>query len=311
MAEISEDPYFFILKSPHYPPAELLPLLLGRIVQNFASPFDSFTPRDPRPFLKLTSEYIECTVKDVSAISSGTEDESLRLKLKPIAEFSSRRNSSGSTEYKTNRIRSVRITEHPKVFKSLLANTDIEREVRSWLTPGGSPAYLIVGAAIWEDAQLTQEASSDKDAGGSLTASIGTATAAAASMGAAVPAWTSGIGDFTVDDSLKAQTHKTISVTTEGSSIFAIECRLVYRRLIKIFTGSPVELSNRGPRYPPPRTMGDPEKKEEKNSPDNTPKVEFKDTLVPDFDEELAWTENLKDVTVVETDSFRFVYGEQ
>jgi len=303
-----DDPSFYILKSPHFPPAELMPLLLGRIVKNYASPFDNFTPQDPRKY--LDSPCVECKSRNVSAVISSDEEGSLSTKLKGIAEFSTQSNATAATTFETNNVRSVRVTQHTKAFKKLIEDPVIEAEVRSWLTVGGKPAYLIVGVCIWENAKVKQETTTDEGAAGSVTVAAGTAAAAAASAGAAVPAWVNGIGDLVTDVKLKEQTVKTINADTDGNSIFAIECRNVYRILSSILKGFPVQMSDHGPRYPAARTLGEQKKKEEEEPAAEAAEKEAEGKIQPDFSDKLPWTADVKKLKTVEAEGLNFVFDE-
>lgn len=303
MPDEPADPTFYLLKSPHFPPAELMPLLLGRIVKNYASPFDDFTPQDPRKYLDL-SPNVECKARNVSAVVSSAKEGSLGAKLTGIAEFSAHRNASASTNFETSIIRSVRVTSHSKAFKKLMEDEEVVNELKSWLNIGGT-AYLIVGVCIWEDAKMDQKRTTDKGVEGSVTEAAGTV---AAVMGGVPPTWMNGIGDLVLDPKLKEQMTKTISAETEGNSIFAIECRKVIRYRTAIFKGFPPERSDDSPRYPPARTLGDRHK--EKALKEAPPQEQAQDKIQADFSEKLDWTHKLKGAKVVEADGYAFAFEE-
>jgi hypothetical protein len=302
-----EDPTHYIFKFPSYLPAHLAPLLLGRIVKNFANPTADFVPHDPSLFTdSATTLPIDIAFHNVEALLSSDSTASLSAKLQDIACYSLHRARNASVSFSSSSIRRISLQQQGLTFGRMLRDADINSTLRSWLTAGGAPAFMIVGLCIWEeDTEMDEEETTEQEASAAATAPTGQAGAAAltggafstaAAAAAAVTANSSSMtGDLSAEAQFRQKATRYIRASTQGKQIFAIECRKVYRSFTSVLsnTAAAAYLSSHGPRYASERQFaGNADQNATGAAAQGPPPPQDPPEL--DTDEEMPWTDGLE-----------------
>jgi hypothetical protein len=106
------------------------------------------------------------------------------------------------------------------VFEALRESPEVQKYLSRVLHPGGHPAYMIVGVAIWTDAKFTKSDSTSRSTAAEINAPV--ALAVTAATGIPLPSADVGVGGVST-----ATARNQINGLSSGSSIFAIEYRAV------------------------------------------------------------------------------------
>ncbi|RFU31681.1 hypothetical protein B7463_g4644, partial [Scytalidium lignicola] len=137
----------------------------------------------------------------------------------------------------------MRLENYPEVYQNLRANPEVRADLEEWLTPGGKPAYMIVGLLIWKDASFEETVTQDSSLTGKAKVPVASASTKAhtgTSTGAGDPA----------HEATKKEARQVMSKgTLKGQSIFAFEYKAVRRRPYSLFGDTtPKTVENYGPR---------------------------------------------------------------
>ena len=248
---MAEVPYFYPLDIKRLIPASELLVWLGRIVQNYAEPDGSYTPQDPTPF-STKFPISASSVVDLTSIASGSNSAHLTASLGQSASVATSQSGSGTIDFTTRKMISVRLQNHSKIFDDLRHTDEVQNDIGSMLSPGGKPAWMIVGVLIWTDATFSTVQSLQSSAAGSVTLPI-TATVAA-TTGAVVRG---------IDPKAEAGKVKTAFRIVEGvslgSNIFAIQYKSVRRPPYAIGRSFTPKLGDQGPRVEGVKRYGETE----------------------------------------------------
>jgi hypothetical protein len=236
---IDPRPVYYLLPISSLEPAESATSWLGRIVQNYASPRSEYSPADPKPF--ITTPYSDTTITDVTAILRSCTSSEVKARLSSLASLAHSNTPNDDLDISTQSIRFIKLDNYPTIFRALRQSPEVQQHLAHSLRPGGSPAYMIVGVAIWTDARFTKGQTTAKATTADIKAPV--TAAIAATTGIVLPQ-----SDVEVSGSSTATTSNQISGLSQGSSIFAIQYRAVRRRLRSVLNDFDPSLEDYGPR---------------------------------------------------------------
>ncbi|KAI9668920.1 MAG: hypothetical protein M1829_005232 [Trizodia sp. TS-e1964] len=219
---MSDTPLFYLLKPERVEDASTAHSWLGRIVQNYAAPDACFTPTEPSQLL-ANFPVSETTITNASIFQRGTTNNDLGFQLTKLASLFERSGTTSKIEFSSTSIRYLRFVNHAKAFKALQQDAEVKADLSEILTPGGAPAYFIVGMLIWEDATFVDGQGGSSARGGSVELPI--AQAVAASTAVMLPDINPKV---TAGGSM--QLDRGVAGFSKGARIFAFEYRAVSRR---------------------------------------------------------------------------------
>ncbi|MCJ1396675.1 hypothetical protein MMC18_009567 [Xylographa bjoerkii] len=245
---MSLSPVCYLLKPERLEPAASATSWLGRIVRHYAVPDADFTPEKPSKLL-VDFTISETKIADVSVFMDNSDNGQLELQLAGLASTFRSRGKDSGVEFSTTSIRHVRLQKHEKALKAIISDGEVMEDLTRMLKPGGDPAYFIVGMLIWENATFVDSRSRSKGVGGSVELPV--TTAVAASTGLVIPDV-----DLKLAAESEATQKRTISGTSEGSSIFAFEYRTVRRSIFSIGSNFTPRLGGYGGRIEKDRVFG-------------------------------------------------------
>lgn len=294
----SSSPVFYLLPMASLEPASSATSWLGRIVQNYASPGSAYTPEDPSPF--VTAPLSDKTFTDVTAILKSSSSSEVKARLSSLASLSRSSTPQHELDVSSQSFRFLRLRNHDDVFKALRESPEVQRHLADSLRLGGSPAYMVVGLAIWTDAKFTKSESTAKASSADLAAPV--TAALAASTGIVLPG-----ADVEVGRRSTAMTGNQLVGVGQGSSIFAIEYRAVRRRLRSVMDSFGPSLEQYGPRT----ANGFVFSGGRDAVPEQKARIEQPAVLTID-EEDVGWTEILDDGPEVEEfEEFAFAFDQE
>ena len=200
-------------------PSSEIPLLLGRIVADFASPTDEYIPEDPR--LALNSKTLEIIDTDFSTLFAGSKNNSIESKIGQILGISTEDGHNGQTRLQGKFVRTRTLPQHREALKALLEQ--FRPQILQLLKDNGGVAYMVVGIKSALDA----EHGTERHFGNRTALAIGLPTGAivtAASHGTVNLGETA---DFDINSSRARGQAFGTAATMEGEQVFAIRYRLV------------------------------------------------------------------------------------
>ena len=208
-------------------PSSEIPLLLGRVVANFASPTDEYIPEDPR--LALNSKTLEIIDTDFSTLFAGSKNKSIESKVSQILGISAENGHNSQISLQSKLVRTRTLTQHREALRALLER--FRSQIVQLLKDNGGVAYMVVGIKSALDADHAIE----RRFGNRTALTIGLPTGAivtAASHG------TVNLGqsaDINVDSCRERDQAFESAATMDGEQVFAIRYRLL--KLKKYFLG--------------------------------------------------------------------------
>ena len=249
LKKMDHKPFFEILDQERLIPADELSQWLGRIVKHHREPEASYTPTDPSPFVIYPLSVTE--IDNVFGNFSSLKSNSVSLALSNTVSLSNSGSTGGTTGFDSKRIVSVRLQRHDKIFRSLRENNEVQEDLREMLTPGGGPAFMIVGVLLWSDATFTSTRSLTSVASTNVSSPL--AAAFKIATGTSMPA----IVDVSISPSKDTSTSKTLQGVSLGSHIFAIQYKMVRRPSFALGRSFTPRLEDKGPRVEGSKKFGD------------------------------------------------------
>lgn len=226
-------PRFVVLDYPV--PAEDVSDVLGRFVVDYSSPLDRSAPAKLPGF---TKEYIyDCgSDTNVSILLQSSSNEVLRGKLDQIFSLVSSRDTTRRRELSSECIKTYRVRDHDKLFDRIGSLPEIKKEVEALFYRSGqrvSQIYMVVGV------KTVQDATSKTEKGGSSSnETTATLPFGAAVTAAGVPADPrSTVGAEWQQSSASSAVY---DAKHQGEQIFAVEYRVVKKRLLAKWRGGNV-----------------------------------------------------------------------
>lgn len=154
-------------------PSSQIPLLLGRIVADIASPTDEYIPEDPRP--ALTSKPLEIVDTDFSILFSGSKNTFVESKISHILGLAAQDGQNSTSSLQSKRVRTRTLPQHREALKALLGK--FKPQILQLLRDNGGVAYMVVGVKSALDA----EHAVDRQFGNRKALTVGLPTAAVVS----------------------------------------------------------------------------------------------------------------------------------
>ncbi|KAH7199240.1 hypothetical protein BKA60DRAFT_583263 [Fusarium oxysporum] len=223
MTEPSE-PYYIMLKPVSWPYNNEILNLLGRIVKNFYSPFDQYTP-DTSGQYPSRRLIVHGPLKDFKLSTESCHERRAQGQVGPIAQFQKGFSDTVMTELAGKSVWAVRLQQLGDFFEAITSDVAIRNKLHGWLKPFTSDqAYFIAGVLVAEDISITQRLNTSKDASLNINAPVSTMAQLAAGSPFTIP-----IGDSSASGSKCDSLLKNLSGRVEGLRIIAVDYRIVCR----------------------------------------------------------------------------------
>lgn len=209
-------------------PNSEIPLLLGRIVADVASPTDEYIPEDPR--LALHSKTLEIIDTDFSTLFAGSKKNSIESKIGQILGISAKDGHDSQNRLQSKFVRTRTLPQHREAIKALLER--FRPQILQLLKDNGGVAYMVVGVKSALDAEHATE----RQFGNRTALAIGLPTAAIVTAASHGVVNLGQAADVDVNSSRARGRGFESAATMEGEQVFAIRYRLL--KLKKYFLGT-------------------------------------------------------------------------
>ncbi|KAH7464234.1 hypothetical protein FOMA001_g17875 [Fusarium oxysporum f. sp. matthiolae] len=236
------EPFYIILKPLSWPNNKEVPNLLGRIVKNFYSLFDHYTPDAPEKYA-ARELIVHGPLKDFRLSTEWHHGHGAHGQADSIARAQREFLESVKTELDGKAVWAVRLRQLDDVFKAITKHSAIRDKIFEWL--GGFPgheAYFIAGLLIAEDVSISQSSSSNESVSLNITAPITTMAQLAAGSPISIP-----IGNISVGGKTGNSLLESLYGHIEGQKIIAVDCRVIRRRWL----GQQINMTDKSPRASP------------------------------------------------------------
>ncbi|SCO76813.1 uncharacterized protein FRV6_01025 [Fusarium oxysporum] len=299
---MAEDPYYYILKGPDYPLGTEANPMLGRIVRYYGNPFAAFAPDDTSAF--TNGNIRQSKLDNFEAAVQSTQSSSLKLRLSKIFNTSAASNATTKLDLSGKILQVRRLQQCEDIFAEMLQNdTSLKPRLKTWLSAGGRPAFMIVGLILWRDAYVDSATHQDSTANVQAEVEINAALHASGILSPIDP------GSIAVNGDKENSQDRKLKGESKGWHVFALEYRCVRRPLLSSFGDFKL---NSQPRYAAGRSFGSsltPTQEELKPEVDEDEEFFVDDELTP-------WTMDLSDLIddgeneplIEEADSCTFVF---
>ena len=254
------EPPWILLKSTSWLPKDEWSTLLGAVVENFWAPTDSSVPSEPLTYNK-GRKFVENGFRDFVLSKNDGRGKAAELKLKGLAGLNWKGGVDENFDLSGKKIRYIKLRQLPEFWGAIKEDPDFKQKVPQWLGSwwhmgSKTPVCLITGLFICESVTVESSTAKERERGASLEAPIGTAaSAAAASQGFLLPS--DGTGNLEANFSLPKNQHQVFNAEHEGSSIFALQLKVISS---KMFDKKMLKLEGKSPKAPAHRQMGENEK---------------------------------------------------
>ncbi|WYZ43700.1 hypothetical protein EsH8_VII_000136 [Colletotrichum jinshuiense] len=221
------EPFYVVLKPQAWPYKNEIPNMLGRVVKNFYSPFDQYTPDAPDqyPERKLI---VHGPLLDFKLDSEAHTSNQTRGQIGTVAKIDKEFSASVSTALAGKSIWAVRLQQLDHVFDANMKHTSVEPRISGWLPLlSNDEAYFIAGLLIAEDASITLASESNRGTNVDVTVPVSTMAQLAAGSPIAIPT-----GDIKAGGSKKSSLLESLYGRIEGQRVIALDCRVVNRALV-------------------------------------------------------------------------------
>ena len=221
-----ETPRTFYLLDPFSTiPTEDSSKWLGRIVKSFSNPREAFTPEFPN--ISSSNIQTDSNFTNVQAVLDRGQSTSARAVLDGLFSLSRQESHSQSPSFKATKVQRVRLLQDEERFSEILgSDISVRAKVLDWLGIA-RPAYFIVGFLMTDRIAFSSGASRSSGVDGFISAPL---KAAAATQGV----FLAGKEPIEVGASSSTTESSTVGTKISGSRIFAIEYRIIKRRLLSV-----------------------------------------------------------------------------
>lgn len=290
---MSFDPVFYILKEANFLPATGAPSWLGKIVNHYSAPHYGSVPDDAT---SLNQRGVKTTeLSDVQQVVRRSKGTSYEPRLEGVIKACAKKTDSVEYDFKTAKLRILQLQNHEEVFAQFMRlcaqNKSIDARIRSWAKPFGEPLYMIVGVMIWTDAEFNSRMASDRDMSVQPMAPLNALINAFSASHFGSPIVAPGTGDLSFGFNTVTGQQTALDAKQSGSSIFAVEYRVIRRLKHTAFTR--FGLDSELPRFPGQRTMSEDRERADVQAAEE---VAEKPERLKLEDDDVPWTESLDDL---------------
>lgn len=254
------EPPFILFKSISWLSGDEWDTLLGAAVKNFWAPTENSVPAEPLMY-NNGRKFVEKGFSDFVLNKSDGRGISAVAKLKGLANLTWKGEVDDNFNLEGKHIRYLKLRQHDRFWEALKEDPEFRARVPEWLgstwkSKSKIPVCLITGLFICEDVAVESSTESGRERGVGVEAPLGTAAAAVAvSQGWPLP--NDGTGDLEASLESNRTRHQTLNAEDKGSSIFAIQLKVISS---KTFDKKALKLQERSPDVPIHRQMGEDEK---------------------------------------------------
>jgi len=232
---MEEEKTFYLLDLFNTIPVSDPEVWLGRITRNFAKPFQGYIPETPG--LDLSKILDDDNYSDLRTVVKNASKTSTRAVLEGLFKISASEQSNHNPSIEAAKVRRLRITQDDEAqLAKVLEDKTAKEKTLEWLGYFSS-AYFVVGCLCTDSVVFSDDRSHSKSTEGELN--LPTKKAAAAAGAPNLPA-----GDIALERSQEDSSEARSKATVTGSRIFALEYRVIKRRLLS-FQGK-VDMQSHG-----------------------------------------------------------------
>ena len=258
LVTMATEPPWIVLKSTSWLPVEETSTLLGAAVKDFWAPTDNSVPEEPLEYNK-GRKFVEKGYNDFVLTNEDGAGKAAKLKLQGLTNLTWKGVVDDAFDLHGKHIRYIKLRKVDKFWEDLKEDPEVREEVPKWIgswqLKSKPPVCLITGLFICEDVALESSKGVSQDREAKIEAPLGTAVAAAgASHGVLLP--NDGNGNLEAGFSVNKTQQRHIKAKDEGSSIFAMQLKVISS---ETFNKKALRLKDKSPDAPTHRQMGEDE----------------------------------------------------
>ena len=228
------DPEFLILKHPTWlDTSKFESRILGAIIRYPLRPADEYLPRDKPPLDYYTQpDFQESSFTDFTLANTSTNFTHASAALHSLAGFDFKGNTADSIHLAGKIIRYKRLYQFDQFWDRLKTDASVRDEVPGWISLVNTwPPCLVVGIMIAEDAVgVDLKSGAAREISAEIQVPL---TSMAAAGGITSVPMVGDVGDINVGGGKSRENEKIFMAKKSGSSIFALELRIVTTRLLR------------------------------------------------------------------------------
>jgi hypothetical protein len=220
-----QEPYYIMLRPDSWPSLDQYPNLLGKIVKNFYSPFDNYTPAFSEIYNRQNL-IVHGPLEDFKLDTDSHHQRGAQGQANIVARLNIDFSESTTGAIVGKAVWAVRLQQLDECFQSVVSQQATREKLSDWLPRlTYNKAYYIAGLLVAEDLSILQAASSDSSTSANVDVPVSSIAQVVAGSPMTIP-----FGDLNAGISRHEQTLQSISGRANGSRIVAIDCRVVRRR---------------------------------------------------------------------------------
>ncbi len=252
------EPPFILLKSTSWLPLGEMDKLLGAAVKNFWAPTDNSVPEEPLYYNKGRT-FVKKGYNDFVLTNKDGAGKAAKLKIQGLTKLTWEGEVDDAFDLCGKHIRYVKLRQVDKFWKDLKEDSEVKESVPEWIGSwhlnSKPPVCLITGLFICEDVALKSSAEGSQEREATIEAPLRTAVAAVSvSQGVLLP--NDGTGNIEAGFSVNKTQQRHIEAKDEGSSIFAMQLKVISSGT---FNKKALKLKDKSPDAPTHRQMGEDE----------------------------------------------------
>lgn len=252
------EPPYILLKSTSWLPGDEWSTLLGAAVKNFWEPTSNSVPSEPLPY-NQGRKFVEKGFNDFVLSKNDGRGKAAALKLKGLIGLTWKGQVDDHFDLQGKHIRYVKLRQLEKFWGAVKEDPDFKTTVPKWLgsrwqTGSNVPVCLITGLFICEDTAVGSSTESENRVDASVEAPTGTAASAVAASHGVTMLPSDGRGDLEAGFSASRTRQQRLTADDKGSSIFAMQLKIISSKLLD---RQALRLQEKSPDAPVHRQMGE------------------------------------------------------
>ena len=203
--------------------------LLGCIVADPRNPFSEYTPSSQSPSEILKDALVDTVLEsDIYSVLDSRYETTVRVKLEKLLNI--KRDGSGATSriFSADCVRTTRFRNHNKVYQRLVANSEVKTDLREILKRGDGQAYMVVGVKTCYDGKFITSVNEKFAVTAEATLPVQEFAGALNALG-----YVGKITDPKISVDVWKQLHMASAAKGVGEQVFAIEYRLIWKRVVR------------------------------------------------------------------------------
>ncbi|CAM1506009.1 Fc.00g116460.m01.CDS01 [Cosmosporella sp. VM-42] len=203
--------------------------LLGCIVADPRNPFGEYIPSRQSPSEILKDAQVDTVLEtDIYSVLDSRYGANLRVKLEKLLNI--KREGSGATSriFSADCVRTTRFRNHNEVYRRLIANSEVNTGLRDMLKRGNGQVYMVVGVKTCYDGKFITSVNDKFAVTAEATLPVQEIAGALNTL-----AYVGKITDPKISVDVWKQLHTASVAKGVGEQVFAVEYRLIWRRVVR------------------------------------------------------------------------------